>query len=113
MKIYFLFLIQLFLYYSLLAQYSSIHGESLPASGTLRVFLVYAQMDCSQCPTLCHPDNSSWLPDSLPPNPESWFDTYYTGGTPQTFITKYFYEASFGNYIMLDDRSFKKPIPVT
>jgi hypothetical protein len=84
MKKLFLFLIQLFLCYSLQAQYSSIHGESLPASGTLRALVVYAQMDCSQCPTLCHPDNSNWLPDSLPPNPESWFDTYYTGGTYQT-----------------------------
>ncbi|MFC2114975.1 hypothetical protein ACFLTU_00770 [Bacteroidota bacterium] len=77
------------------------NGYWLPVKDTLRIFLIYAELAND-------PDDpgryNGWEPGELPPNPEYFFDhQLLPGQEPRGTITKYFHQASFGNYIVLAD----------
>ncbi|MDQ3073179.1 MAG: hypothetical protein M3Q97_07965 [Bacteroidota bacterium] len=41
--------------------YQTKHGADIPVSGTIRVFLVFAEVNCDSCsPFNCYPDDSAW-----------------------------------------------------
>jgi hypothetical protein len=90
------------------AQLSATLGTSLPASDTIRVLLIFAEVDCTPCypqdSTKCVADNGYWLPHQLPPDAATWFDyQWLPNQTPTGYITKYYSEASFGRYVVLGD----------
>jgi len=93
-------------------QYAIRNGVSIPASDTLRVFIVFAEVDYSQepCPNNL-PDNlgGSWTRDNkgkthLPPDADTYLDAQLKPGQqPKGFITDYYLAASFGKYVLLGD----------
>jgi hypothetical protein len=77
------------------------NGYWLPARGTIRIFLVYAE-------TLNDPDEpgtmAGWEPGKLPRNPGYFFDhELQAGDQPRGIMTRYFYQASFGQFLVLAD----------
>ncbi|MFC2098979.1 hypothetical protein ACFLSP_04455 [Bacteroidota bacterium] len=77
------------------------NGYWFPPRDTLRIFVIYAEL-------VNDPDDPKWIrgwtPGSLPPNPEYHFDhALKPGEEPKGIITRYYYQASFGNYIVLGD----------
>ncbi len=108
------FLVFLFFFSSnhVFSQYAIRNGVSIPATDTLRVFVVFAEVDFSQgpCPNNL-PDNlnGSWPKDSngktqLPFDANTFFDAELKSGQhPKGFISDYYYSASFGKYILLGD----------
>jgi hypothetical protein len=77
------------------------NGYWLPARGTLRIFLVYAEV-------LNDPDEpgtvAGWEPGKLPRNPGYFFDHHLKeGDQPQGIMTRYFHQASFGKFLVLAD----------
>ena len=94
------------------AQYAIRNGVSIPASDTLRVFVIFAEVDFSQgpCPNNL-PDNleGSWPKNSegkthLPLDANTFFDaSLKPGQQPKGFITDYYHSASFGKYVLLGD----------
>jgi len=76
-------------------------GYWLPAKGTLRIFLVYAE-------ALNDPDEpgwtEGWAPGQLPRNPGYFFDhDLDPGETRKGIMTKYYHQASFGEFNVLAD----------
>lgn len=94
------------------AQYAIRNGVSIPASDTLRVLIVFAEVDFSQgpCPNNL-PDNlnGSWPMSAngktyLPADADTYFDAQLKAGQkPKGFITDYYHSASFGKYVLLGD----------
>ncbi len=95
------------------AQYAIHNGVSIPASDTLRVFIVFAEVDFSKddCPNKL-PDNlgqGAWPQDSegkthLPLDADTYLDAALKPGqVPKGFITDYYHSASFGKYVLLGD----------
>jgi hypothetical protein len=94
------------------AQLSISNGVSLPANDTVRVLIVFAQIDFSTggCPQNL-PDNidGSWPVNEkgerlVPSDADNFFDyELEKGDTPKAYITKFYSQASLGNYIMLGD----------
>jgi hypothetical protein len=102
---------------------NSENGNWFPATGTIRVLIVFAETDCSSCgPSVCdNPDyhidaKGSWLNGQLPPNVQdlatgndifnqSYFDQALpVGATPTPGnLTDYYYQMSFGQHIVLGD----------
>lgn len=77
------------------------NGYWLPAKDTLRILMVYAEL-------VSDPDDPGnirgWVAGTIPPDPGYLFDhQLLPGEEPQGFITKYYYQASFGKYIVLAD----------
>ena len=77
------------------------NGYWFPPKDTLRIFLIYAELQGD-------PDDPVWImgweASKLPPNPGYLFDhTLSPGEDPEGFLTKYYYQASFGRYIVLAD----------
>lgn len=76
-------------------------GYWFPVKDTLRILLVYAELvnDPND------PGNiRGWGAGTIPPDPGNLFDHQLMPGVePQGFITKYYYQASFGKYIVLAD----------
>lgn len=97
---------------TVLSQYAIRNGVSIPASDTLRIFVVFAEVDFSQTPC---PNNLSdniggtWSRDAngktlVPADAHTYFDHQLkTGQKPQGFITEYYHSASFGKYVLLGD----------
>jgi hypothetical protein len=94
------------------AQYAISNGVSLPSSDTVRVLIVFAQVDYSTggCPQNL-PDNidGDW-PVNIkgvrqpPSDADTYFDFKVTKGEePKGYITDYYYQASFGKYVLLGD----------
>ncbi|MDJ0841310.1 MAG: SBBP repeat-containing protein [Acidobacteriota bacterium] len=80
------------------------NGDALPARGTLRVLLVFAEVD----PSLgggCSPIGSTWgLTGSIPADAGDYFDHILPGGSaPTGYITRYYHEGSMGQYLVLGD----------
>lgn len=108
----FIFICVLLLGKTLCAQYSVSNGVSLPATDTVRVFVVFVEVDYSSgsCPENL-PDNinGNWPKDSsgktlVPKDADSYFDyALNPGEKPKSYITDFYYQASFGNYILLGD----------
>ena len=76
-------------------------GYWLPAKGTLRIFLVYAEV-------VNDPDEpgykEGWAPGQLPGNPGSFFDhDLKEGEEPKGILTRYYHQASFGAFKVLAD----------
>jgi len=85
---------------------NSENGYSLPSSGQLRILLIFAEVDCEDCDQNrnCHPDNVDWRPGQLPDDVDQYIDhSYVEGKYPESVITKFYYEASLGNYLVLGD----------
>jgi hypothetical protein len=84
----------------ILAQESR-NGYWIPPRDTIRIFLIYAEMAGD-------PDDPrnirGWKKGTVPPDPGFLFDhDLGMGQKPSGIITKYFYQASFGEYIVLAD----------
>lgn len=94
------------------AQYAISNGVSLPAMDTVRVLVVFAQIDFSTngCPQGL-PDNfdSNWPVDTSgnhkpPADADTYFDFELKNGEePKGYITDFYYQASFGKYVLLGD----------
>ena len=77
------------------------NGYWLPPGDTLRIFLVYAELanDPDEPGTV-----NGWEPGGLPPHTDFFFDyRMLPGQEPGGMLTRYFYQASFGQYIVLAD----------
>ena len=79
----------------------SLNGYWLPAKGTIRIFLVYAEV-------LNDPDEpgylKGWEPGRLPRNPGYFFDHDLKRGVQKEgILTRYYYQASFGEFLVLAD----------
>ncbi|KPL21656.1 MAG: hypothetical protein AMS23_08990, partial [Bacteroides sp. SM1_62] len=77
------------------------HGYWLPAKGTMRIFLVFAEV-------LNDPDEpgfiEGWEPGKLPRSPGYFFDhDLKRGDQPEGILTRYYYQASFGTFLVLAD----------
>jgi hypothetical protein len=82
-------------------QQSSQNGMELPVSGTIRVFLVFAE--CINDPNYSLINKSSWPPGEMPAKPDTFFDTIYNASEIHGAITKLYSEASFGKLVILGD----------
>lgn len=108
MKTMFLF-ITLFILSSLNAQHdspstlSSRNGYILPTSGIIRVLVVFVEIEYQHTSFDPSPEGTSlWQKGTLPVWKDSLFDAFATS-KPKGVITRYFYEASFGNLLVLGD----------
>ena len=77
------------------------NGYWFPVRDTLRILLVYAEL-------LNDPDDpgntTEWKAGTIPPDPGYLFDhSFSPGKEPRGFLTKYYYQASFGKYVVLAD----------
>lgn len=83
------------------SQTSSRNGYWLPNSGTLRILLVFAEVTDYAWDT---DPSAAWPAHEMPVEPGKYFDHEFTGAEDiQGFMTEYFYQASFGNFIVLGD----------
>ena len=100
MRFYTLVLLLLLFSSSLSAQVSSRNGFYFPVHDTIRILLVFAEV-----PDDPHDGNTwGWMPGKLPDNPHTYLDPFFTHpDSIRGFITKYFYQASFGKFIVLGD----------
>ena len=77
------------------------NGYWLPTRGTIRIFLVYAEAlnDPEEPGTV-----AGWEPGKLPPDPDYFFDHELKHGQqPRGIMTRYYYQASFGQFLLLAD----------
>ncbi len=101
-----------FAWLSLNAQYQISNGVGLPTNDTIRALIVFAEVDFSNgtCPRGL-PSNivDYWGVDEngktkLPANAANFLDYQIEPGKNlQGYITDYYYQASFGQYILLGD----------
>jgi hypothetical protein len=87
--------------YWLFAQNSSRNGYYFAPSGTVRAFFVFAEV-------INDPQDGGalgdWQPGKLPPNIDTFIDHSFTNASSVSgYLTKYYYEASLGNFIFLGD----------
>lgn len=82
---------------------SSRHGYILPSTGVIRVLLIFVEIQYDD-PTLDPSANGTaeWPKGQLPLWKDSLFDPF-ASKTPRGIFTKYYYDASFGNLIVLGD----------
>lgn len=112
LKYFLIFVLALLLHKYSQAQYTISNGVSLPASDTVRVLIVFAQVDFSTggCPQN-QTDNidGAWplngKGERLPPSDAANFFDWIIdkGNAPKAYITKFYEQASLGNYILLGD----------
>lgn len=84
----------------------SVNGQTLPVKGTLRVLIIFAEVDYDEN-RLLNPDVSengseNWRKGELP----SWKDELLDpteSDDPRGRLTRYFWEMSFGSYYVLGD----------
>lgn len=106
------FILQLLLNIRIYAQYSISNGVCLPASDTVRALIVFAQLDFSTggCPQdLTDNIDGPWPSDVkgqrlVPADADNFFDfELKKEDSPKAYITKFYYQASLGNYVLLGD----------
>ena len=86
-----------------LTTYNSANGYSLPAKDTLRVLVVFAEINYD-VGTDPNPNSTpGWSVHSLPTWANNLYDPYPPTGNPIGLLTKYFLSASTGNYLLLGD----------
>jgi hypothetical protein len=96
-------LIVLFTLSSISYSQSSRNGCLLRPKDTLHILYIFAEV-LNDSVHDYNTDNPVWRKGQLPSNFEEVIDYKFTGEENiQGFITKYFYEASFGRYIVLGD----------
>ncbi|MBV6483734.1 MAG: hypothetical protein KFKLKKLM_00188 [Flavobacteriales bacterium] len=79
------------------------NGWYITTSGTIRILVVYIEIDYDNGGSGHFPTGSSvWQVGQLPTYKDNLFDLNWTG-TPQGIMTKYFAECSFNNYKVLGD----------
>lgn len=87
--------------------YKSSNGFGKSPHGTIRVFLIFAEVDWSSCsggsPYSAPSASSLWQPGQLPSDAGNYFDPVIPSGGPSGYISKYFHEMSMGDYIVLGD----------
>jgi|TARA_B110000483_G_scaffold243645_1_gene334808 hypothetical protein len=97
-----------------LAQFSfgqeseSKNGWNLPASGTIRILMVFVEIDYDNTPSL--QKYEAWPKGELPPDADQVFDPQYSDNLKGR-ISQYFDESSFGQYKVLGDY-FHEPITI-
>lgn len=93
-------------------QLSVSNGVGIPTTDTLRVLIVFAELDFDQgpCPrNLPATFEGSWGKDKkgntmLPDYADEFFDANLSNGkSPKGMLTGYFHEASFGQHVLLGD----------
>jgi len=88
---------------------NSENGYITTADRTIRVFLVFAEIDFTNCggvdPFIVNNGiNPKWAAGSMPTFAGDLFDADLPGsGLPQGLVTDFFFQMSFGNYIVLGD----------
>ncbi|MBL0073338.1 MAG: hypothetical protein IPP34_16620 [Bacteroidetes bacterium] len=100
-KFYLIFLFVCSFYSSLIGQSQlSYYGHTIPVNtnigtnGSLRIMIVFVELVGSCAPN----DQPDWHPGSLPTNVNThYFDANFTNN-PSNYISKYFWEASFGQF---------------
>lgn len=98
-----------------LAQQNTELGYIIPTSDTIRVLMVFAEVEydttpgaCTKSPPPC-PGYNAWGTDStgktvVPDGADTIFDySSSVGGFPSGYITDYYHQASLGNYVVLGD----------
>lgn len=89
--------------------YESKNGWYLPASGTIRLLVVFAEIDYDTG-TDPNPNNQDeWNVGELPSWADDFLDYNIPSGQAQGMITRYFQEASFGAYNVIGDYLVKSP----
>lgn len=80
------------------------NGWYLTTSGTIRVLVVYIEVDYDITPGNDRylTGNTTWAKNQLPTYKDNLFDLNWTG-IPQAMMTKYFAECSLNNYKVLGD----------
>jgi len=89
--------------------YESKNGWFLPVHGTIRLLVVFAQIDYDTG-TDPNPNNQDeWDVGKLPAWADNLFDANVPSGQAQGLVTRYFQEASFGSFNVLGDYLVKSP----
>ena len=89
--------------------YESKNGYYLPVTGTIRLLVVFAQIEYDTG-TDPNPNNQSeWNVGELPLWADDLFDANAPTGPAQGSVTRYFQEASFGSYNILGDYLVTSP----
>lgn len=84
--------------------YASKNGLYLPVSGTLRILVVYAEIDYDVGSDPNLEGYPEWPVGQLPVWANDIFDHEDPAGQPAGLLTRYYYEASFGNCVLQIDR---------
>lgn len=88
------------------APVSSENGFGVTAHGTVRVFVVFAEVEfdnsCSGR-SGTNGENSDWRRNQLPDYKNSLFDHIAPVGAPSGLVTDYYHQMSFGGYRVLGD----------
>src|SRR5690554_3053876 len=90
--------------FALSAQESSTNGWVLPVEDTLRVLMVFVEIDYDTDVELeVLPDGrEQWKPGELPDYANEVFDVY-PKENPEGTMTRYYTESSLGNFLVLGD----------
>lgn len=83
--------------------YESKNGWALSPHGTIRVLVVFAEINYDTGTDPNPTNTSGWNVGSLPVWANDLFDPNISQGTPTGFVTRYYHEASLGNYNVLGD----------
>jgi len=96
--------IALFTVLAVNAQKSSENGWSLPTKDTLRVLVLYVEIDYDTSPELdgLPEGKDAWPVGSLPAYADSLFDPFYRE-EPYALMSAYYDECSLGNLVVLGD----------
>ncbi len=88
---------------SLMDLQDSRNGYILPANGQIHILVIFAELKYETGKDPCPADGTpGWKADRLPEWKDNLFDPY-PSDKPQGVISKFFHEASFGNYIVTGD----------
>jgi hypothetical protein len=85
----------------LYGQISSRNGIALSSSGTVRVLLIFGEV--INDPDYNKETFSSWPPDQMPADPGYMLDTLINSSNIHGKLSKLFYEASFGEFVVIGD----------
>ncbi|HET8963541.1 MAG TPA: hypothetical protein VFM99_06575 [Chitinophagales bacterium] len=87
------------------SQTSSRNGYWLHNTDTIRMLIVFAEVN--DYATDVSPD-PNWPAGELPLNKDIWIDADFTGAENMVGeLTKWFYQASLGNFIVLGDYIYR------
>lgn len=81
-------------------------GKSLPANGTLRILIIYAEIDYDVNPSKDPQDNfkyKTWDPRELPAWKDEMADPFFNMDNSIGSLTQFYKESSFGNLTLLGD----------
>lgn len=97
-------ILTLFFGLSLHAQKSSENGWSLPTKDTLRVLVLFVEIEYDTLPDLdgLPEGKDAWPVGGLPAYADSLFDPFYKE-EPHALMTEYYNECSLGNFVVLGD----------